>query len=47
MAKIAGIVKQATGVVLAVDALGNERTLRSGDALLEGETVKTIGGGVI
>ena len=43
MAKIAGIVKQATGVVLAVDALGNERILRSGDALLEGETVKTVG----
>lgn len=43
MANIAGIVKQATGLVLAVDALGNERILRSGDSVLEGETVKTVG----
>ena len=34
MANIAGIVKQATGLVLAVDALGNERILRSGDSVL-------------
>ncbi|MDO5046663.1 retention module-containing protein [Campylobacter sp.] len=43
MATIAGIVKQISGIVLAVDANGNERVLKVGDEVFLGETIKTQG----
>ncbi|CAD7288939.1 hypothetical protein LMG7974_01250 [Campylobacter majalis] len=43
MATQVGIVKQTSGVVVAVDANGNERVLQAGDAIYLGEVVKTQG----
>ncbi|WP_169942456.1 retention module-containing protein, partial [Campylobacter sp. RM15925] len=43
MATITGVVKQISGTVLAVDANGNERTLKLGDEVYLGETIKTQG----
>ncbi|QCD43884.1 retention module-containing protein [Campylobacter mucosalis] len=40
MATQVGIVKQATGSVIAVDANGNQRILHVGDAIFMGEVVK-------
>ncbi|WP_169777373.1 retention module-containing protein, partial [Campylobacter mucosalis] len=41
MATQVGIVKQATGSVIAVDVNGNQRVLHVGDAIFMGEVVKT------
>ncbi|MCD8213378.1 MAG: retention module-containing protein, partial [Campylobacter sp.] len=43
MANSVGIVKQLTGVVIAIDAQGNQRTLQVGDEIALGESVHTQG----
>ena len=43
MATQVGVVKQISGVVVAVDANGNQRTLNVGDQVFLGEAIKTQG----
>ena len=47
MATVAGEVSQVQGKVVAIDSAGNERTLKAGDSVYAGETIRTGEGGYV